>query len=75
MIDIKGEDNTVSFDKLKELSLTFCMPITELIEVIRSLEASEKYNLHYTDNSGIKNVQFTHAIDKFDVLKDYYLAL
>lgn len=75
LIDIKGEDNTVSFDKLKELSLTFCMPITELIEVIRRLEASEKYNLHYTDNSGIKNVQFTHAIDKFDVLKDYYLAL
>ena len=75
LIDIKGEDNTVSFDKLKELSLIFCMPLTELIEAIRKLEVSEKYDLHYTDNSGIKNVQFTHNIGKYDVLRDYYQAI
>lgn len=75
LIDIKGEDNTVSFDKLKELSLTFCMPITELIETIRNLESSAKYGLHYTDNSGIKNVQFTRSIEKYEALNDYYLAI
>ena len=75
LIDIKGDDNTVSFDKLKELSLIFCMPLTDLIESIRKLEASEKYGLHYTDNSGIKNVQFTRNIGKFDVLRDYYQAI
>lgn len=75
LIDLKGEDNTVSFDKLKELSLIYCMPLSELIEVIRRIEALGKYGIHYTDNSGIKNVQFTQTISKFNVLRDYYRAI
>ena len=71
LIDIKGDDNTVSFDKLKDLSLIFCLSVTGLIEIIKSLESSFP-KLHYTDNSGIKNVQFTGTIDKFEVLDDYY---
>ena len=71
LIDIKGDDNTVSFDKLKDLSLIFCLSVTGLIEIIKSLESSYP-KLHYTDNSGIKNVQFTGTIDKFEVLDDYY---
>ena len=71
LIDIKGDDNTVSFDKLKDLSLIFCLSVPELIEIIKSLESSYP-KLHYTDNSGIKNVQFTGTIEKFGVLNDYY---
>ena len=73
LIDIKGDDNTVSFDKLKELSLVFCLSVPELIDVIKALES--KYpSLHDTDNSGIKNVQFTCDLNQFDVLNDYYNA-
>lgn len=75
LIDIKGEDNTVSFDKLKELSLIFCMPLSELIEAIKRIEAKGRYGIHYTDNSGIKNVQFTRTFNKYDVLRDYYQAI
>lgn len=75
ILDIKGEDNTVSFDKLKELSLLFCMPLPDLIKVIKSLESTGKYGIHYTDNSGIKNVQFTQKTDKYQVLSDYYYSL
>lgn len=72
IIDIKGKDNTVSFDKLKELSLIYCMPLPELIEAIKAIASTDKYGIHYTDNSGIKNVQFTKQMDKFEALTDYY---
>ena len=75
LIDCKGDDNTVSFDRLKLLSLTYCMPMSELIETIRKIEATGKYEIHYTDNSGIKNVQFTRVVDKYDTLRDFYQAL
>lgn len=74
LIDMKGEDNTVSYDKLKELSLIFCMSVPELVDIIKTLE-NRYTSIHYTDNSGIKNVQFTKELDKFEVLNDYYNAL
>ena len=72
ILDMKGEDNTISFDKLKELSLMYCMPLPELIEAIKSIASHDAYGIHYTDNSGIKNVQFTKQLDKFEALKSYY---
>ena len=72
ILDTKGEDNTVSFDKLKELSLMFCMPLPELINAIKTIESTGNYGIHYTDNSGIKNVQFTRETDKYKALSDYY---
>ncbi len=75
ILDIKGEDKTVSFDRLKELSLLFCMPLPDLINTIKSIESTGKYGIHYTDNSGIKNVQFTQDTDKYQVLSDYYHPL
>ena len=74
LIDLKGEDNTVSFDKLKELSLIFCMSVPELVEILKDIE-NQYPNVHYTDNSGIKNVQFTGELNKFVVLNNYYNAL
>lgn len=74
LLDLKGDDNTVSFDKLKKLSLLFCMSVPELVEAIKDLE--KRYpNVHYTDNSGIKNVQFTGKLNKFVVLNDHYNEL
>lgn len=58
LVHIAGEDKTISFDKLQELSLVFCIPISSFLIIVRSL--SEKYSkeINYTDNSGIRNVQF-----------------
>ena len=72
LIRMKGNDQTVSFDLLQQLSLIFGMPMTTLIDVIRSLEFSFPNTLVFTDNSGIKNVQFLRDIDEKEVLNHYY---
>ena len=71
-IQMKGTDNTVSFDVIQQLSLIFSMPITTLIDIIRSLEYSFPNTLVFTDNSGIKNVQFLREIDEKEALQHYY---
>lgn len=72
LVDIAGDDKTVSFDKLQVLSLLFCMPISSFLITIRSI--SEKYSeeITYTDNNGIRNVQFLKNISPIDVLNRYY---
>ena len=72
LIRMKGNDQTVSFDLLQQLSLIFGMPMTTLIDVIRSLEFSFPNTLVFTDNSGIKNVQFLRDIDEKEALNHYY---
>lgn len=37
LVHIAGEDKTVSFDKLQELSLIFCIPTSSFLMVVRSL--------------------------------------
>lgn len=72
LIQMKGTYHTVSFDILQQLSLIFGMPMTALIDVIRSLEFSFPNTLVFTDNSGIKNVQFLRDIDRKEALNHYY---
>jgi hypothetical protein len=72
IIDQKGEDKTVSFDMLQKISLIFCTPILELIEAIQSLINIYNDTIVYTDNAGIKQVQFLKELDKFEVLNHYY---
>lgn len=68
-------DKTISFDSLQQLSLTLCMPIVSLIEVIRLLEKQYPDTIVFSDNSGIKNVQFIGSLNKFEVLDRYYNSL
>jgi hypothetical protein len=75
LIDIKGSDKTISFDTLLDVSLLFCMPITELISIIKNLEKEFPGILAYNDNSGVRNVQFLTEIDKLEVLDRYYIEL
>ena len=75
LIRMKGEDRTVSFDILQKLSLIFGLPMTILIEIIRDLETTFPDTLVFTDNSGIKNVQFIREINVFDALNHYYRSL
>ena len=72
LLFIGNNEKTISFDGLQKLSLIFCLPIVSLIEIIRSLEQLYPDTIVFTDNSGIKNVQFLKELDKFEVLNNYY---
>ena len=75
LIWLKGDDKTISFDGLQKISLIFCIPMISLIEIIQELETQFPGTLIFTDNSGIKNVQFLRNVDITDVLDHYYLSL
>ena len=68
----RGSDRTISFDTLQKISLIFCLPLTDLIEIIRGLEKQLPDTLIFTDNSGIKNVQFLNDIFEELALDTYY---
>jgi hypothetical protein len=75
LVRLKGSDKTVSFDTLQKVSLIFCLPMTSLIEVIKSLETQLPNVIVFSDNSGIKNVQFLSEIDEIEALNTYYNTL
>lgn len=75
LLHLKGEDRTVSFDMLQNISLIFGFSMITLIEIIRDLENIFPDMLVFTDNSGIKNVQFLSEMDGFGILNHYYQAL
>ena len=72
LLDYKGEDNTISLDGMQEVALVFGLSLTNLIELIREVVAQHPADLSYTDNSGVKNLQFIHDIDAAAVLYHYY---
>lgn len=72
LIRMKGSDKTISFDILQKISLIFELPMASLIDVIRSLEMLFPHTLVFSDNSGIKNVQFLRDIDEIEALNHYY---
>lgn len=72
LVHIAGEDKTVSFDKLQELSFIFCIPIASFLMIVRALSEQYSDEISYTDNSGIRNVQFLKKINIFEVLNRYY---
>lgn len=72
LIRMKGTDRTVSFDVLQQIALIFGLSMATLIDIIRFLETSFPETLVFTDNSGIKNVQFLRDIDENEILNHYY---
>ena len=75
LIILGDNEKTISLDGLQILSLIFCMPMVSLVEIIRSLEQSYPGSIVFSDNSGIKNVQFLKDMDVFEVLDNYYNSL
>lgn len=75
LIRMKGTDRTVSFDTLQKVSLIFGISTTSLIEIIRHLENMFPGTLVFTDNSGIKNVQFLRDMEETEALNHYYKSL
>jgi len=73
IIDKKRGDKSLSYNILLDIARIFCMNSEELLLCIRSL--TEMFNDHivFTDNAGIKQLQFVKDIDKIeDVLNDYF---
>ncbi len=72
LLDYKGEDNTISLDGMQEIALIFGLSLTSFIELIREIVTRYPDDITYTDNSGVKNLQFIHDIDASTVLNHYY---
>lgn len=68
-------DNTISYDTVQDkVGLTFCMQDYETIEILKLLANEYSNYMSYSDNAGIRMIQFTQNLDKEQVLNDYYEA-
>ncbi|GHT42332.1 hypothetical protein AGMMS49965_13630 [Bacteroidia bacterium] len=74
IIDDKHSEQIVSFDKLMDLALIFCLSKTELIDTVLLLIEKYPKHLRYTDDGGIKQLFFLKEIDKNEVLEKYYTS-
>lgn len=72
IIDDKKDEQIVSFDRLMDLALIFCLTKMELIDTIQFLVKKYPQVLRYTDDGGIKQLFFLEEIDKTKVLEIYY---
>lgn len=72
IIDDKKDEQIISFDRLMDLAIIFCLTKTELIEIIKFLVKKYPQVLRYTDDGGIKQLFFIEELDKTEVLKTYY---
>lgn len=70
--DYKGNDNTISLDIMQEISLILGISINGLVEIVKTLIDEYTKDITYSDNSGIKNIQFLRPIDSDVVLNEYY---
>lgn len=66
-------DETISYDIIQEkVGLVFCMQDYETIEMLKQLSNDYSKYMSYSDNAGIRMVQFTSDLEKTKVLNDYY---
>lgn len=66
-------DETISYDTIQEkVGLVFCMQDYETIEMLKELSNDYSKYMSYSDNAGIRMVQFTSDLEKTKVLNDYY---
>lgn len=72
LFDRKGNDTTLSNDVLQELALLFCLPFGTFAEILQQLAERFQELIAYTDNSGVKNVQFLKEADKYELIRTYY---
>lgn len=72
IIKSKGGAMSVSFDLLQELSLVFCLNNNELLEIIDKVCVLYPSDIVFSDNAGIKELQFKRIFEEFEVLDKYY---
>lgn len=72
IIDDNRNEKIVSFDRLMDLALIFCLTKVELIDILQLLVDKYPKALRYTDDGGIKQLFFLEEIDMTKVLEIYY---
>lgn len=73
MLKEREGDNTIAYETIQdEVGLAFCMQDHETIEMLKQLSKDYSRYMSYTDNAGIRMLQFTKYMDKEQVLNDYY---
>lgn len=73
LLDAGSKESTLSFDKIQEMSLMFGLPIMQFIEIVRNIESKHSTLFHYSETSGVRNIQFTgRVMNKFVALSKYY---
>ena len=70
--DYAGNETTLSFDVLKEVSLIFGLSASAMHEVLTKMANEYSKFVAYTDNSGIKNVQFLKPFNVAEILRSNY---
>ncbi len=63
---------SVPFELLYELALIFCIDNNELIAILNRVCALYPNDIIFSDNAGIKELQFRREFDKVEILKSYY---
>mgnify|MGYP002624459043 FL=1 len=71
----KEGDNTLPYDDIRHyVGMTFCMTDAEIIEMLKQLASQYSSLLSYSDEAGIRQIQFIKDIASETILNDYYEA-
>ena len=73
IVDEKKEEEIISFERLMDIALIFCLTKTELIDSILLLTKEFPDALRFTDDGGIKQLFFLKEVDRIGILDKYYL--
>lgn len=68
----EAESRSVPFEVLQRLSLVFCMDNNGLVEIIERTCLLYPSEVIFSDNSGIKELQFRRDFNETEVLDSYY---
>ena len=72
MTEYRKGGKTVSVDGLQDLSLIFGLPMPDLVKSVEGIARRHPEEITYSDNSGIKKVQFVEDVDVAEELKKHY---
>lgn len=69
----RDKDNTLPYDDIRHyIGMPFCMNDSEIIEMLKNLSRHYSDSISYSDESGIRQLQFTKDISTEQILNDYY---
>ena len=69
----KEGDNTLPYDVIRhQIGMTFCMTDGEIIEMLKQISSYYSEFLAYSDEAGIRQIQFIKDIAPQKTLNDYY---
>ena len=68
------DNNSISFEMMRDLALTFCLTNNNLLNIIKQLCIDYSGILVFSDVAGIKELQIKGELSKDEVLKNYYIG-